>query len=280
MKMKLAAECKVEHLGRRDQGRRMKSCLAMTAALAALSFAGPSSAASSDWHDAEGASLRLVTSSRPTADGRLRGALEIRLKPGWKTYWIDPGDAGVPPTMDLADGGTLELAFPAPKRFDDGYSVWAGYDRPIALALTLDPGRRGEIDARAFLGLCETICIPVQASFSVELAVSPRPQDEAIVADAFSALPGPARPGFEATLAKADADRLSVEIHLPEGAEIVDLFVAGEGALALDTPERAGPAGFSVPILRGGDRLPPSLAYTLVTSAGAVSGALDLGPAQ
>ena len=46
--------------------------------------------------------MRLVTTGSRDADGRLEGILDIELKPGWKTYWRDPGDAGVPPTIDVS----------------------------------------------------------------------------------------------------------------------------------------------------------------------------------
>src|SRR5690606_29169706 len=100
----------------------------------------PAHAGSSAWYHVEGGSIRLVTDSEADSDGLLRGALEIRLKPGWKTYWLDPGSSGVPPTLEAtADGRAVavEIDFPAPKRFDDGYGEWAGYDHSIALALTL-----------------------------------------------------------------------------------------------------------------------------------------------
>ena len=32
----------------------------------------------------------------------MRAGIEIRLKPGWHTYWRYPGDAGVPPRFDFA----------------------------------------------------------------------------------------------------------------------------------------------------------------------------------
>ncbi len=65
--------------------------------------------------------------------------LEIDLKPGWKTYWRDPGDAGVPPTLDASASSNIasaELSFPAPQRFDDGFAIWAGYKEPVGI-----PGR-------------------------------------------------------------------------------------------------------------------------------------------
>ena len=98
--------------------------------------------------------------------------LEIDLKPGWKTYWRDPGDAGVPPTLDASASSNIasaELSFPAPHRFDDGFAIWAGYKEPVSLpvAFTLTDARQpATIDAKVFLGICETICIPVQATFS------------------------------------------------------------------------------------------------------------------
>src|SRR5690606_16478618 len=97
-------------------------------------------AAASDWYHVEGGSVRVVTSGVPDENGVLRGALEIRLKRGWKTYWRDPGSSGVPPTLDVAVGdrtAPVEIGFPAPQRFDDGYAEWAGYDEPVALALSL-----------------------------------------------------------------------------------------------------------------------------------------------
>ena len=103
-----------------EHGPLMKFHVASIAALTLVLGPAPALAASSGWHHADGTSLRIVTSDRSDADGRLRGALEIRLKPGWKTYWLDPGDAGVPPTLTLADGRPVDAAFPAPKRFDDG----------------------------------------------------------------------------------------------------------------------------------------------------------------
>ena len=63
-------------------------------------LACPALASSSDWYEAEGGRVRLVTSGAADENGVIEGALEIDLKPGWKTYWRDPGDAGVPPTLD------------------------------------------------------------------------------------------------------------------------------------------------------------------------------------
>ena len=142
------------------------------AVLLMLLASTPAHASSSDWFETEGARVRLVTTGKPAADGTLKGILDIELKPGWKTYWRDPGDAGVPPTLDVSANPNITGAkfdFPAPQRHDEGDFQWAGYDYPVALPVTFtlkDPGGPATIDAAVFLGVCETICIPVQAKLA------------------------------------------------------------------------------------------------------------------
>jgi DsbC/DsbD-like thiol-disulfide interchange protein len=40
-------------------------------------------------------------------DGSHMAALHLILAPGWKTYWRAPGDAGIPPMMDLEGSDNL-----------------------------------------------------------------------------------------------------------------------------------------------------------------------------
>lgn len=246
-------------------------------------------AAASEWHHVEGGALRLVIDDAPDTSGNLRGALEIRLKPGWKTYWQDPGASGVPPALAaMIDGKTtgVEISFPPPRRFDDGYALWAGYDHPVALPLTLAipegvtaPAR---LEADIFLGICETICIPVQAILSLDIgAVSVTGDHAIIIEDAFAALPQPARPGFAAQLGASDPKAIMIETDLPENTKVLDLFVAGTQTLMLDTPQMHNNAGrvmYHVPVLANST---PSgskeeLSYTLITNKGAVSGQIIL----
>lgn len=265
--------------------------LAIAAALLAAPAVAPSVAlaAASDWHHVEGGAIRLVTDDAPDADGVLRGALEIRLKPGWKTYWRDPGSSGVPPSLTVTVGGEkaeVEIAFPAPTRFDDGYAVWAGYDRSVSLALTLrlPPGAGLPLSAPAvadaFLGVCETICIPVQAELTADEDAG-EAEHAAAVDAAFAALPQPERPDFGVRPQAGGDGTITVEATLPAGVSAIDLFVAGTDTLVLGVPERLGgpsaPARFAVPVLYGSEAGPgENLAYTLVTSGGAVSGRLVL----
>lgn len=251
----------------------------------ALSGAGNVHAASSEWHHVEGGAIRIVTSGSPDSDGQVRGALEIKLDRGWKTYWRDPGESGVPPMIAILAGGKeapVTIDYPAPKRFDDGYSVWAGYDKPVSLGLTftlphdVEPS---QVEADVFLGVCETICVPVQARLTLDPSANAHAgKDVTTVAATFAALPGPAREGFEARLADVSDGEIRVETTLPASVRPLDLFVAGTETLVLGMAELDEASGaFSIAVQdrdeKGGDK---QLAYTLITSAGAVSGTLDL----
>lgn len=243
-------------------------------------------ASSSAWHAAEGVRMRLVTKGLPAADGTLQGALQIELEPGWKTYWRDPGASGVPPAIDVSRSTGIRLVdvgYPAPMRFNDQSGAWVGYKHSVAFPVTFrlsEPGEPGEIAADVFIGVCQSICIPVQASFTVDVAGDPANAGDADVTDAaLAALPAQAGPEFGVTPGSADAGKLVVEAVFPDAADSADFFLAGIDGYAFGTPVRAREGAtviFTVPILErpqakpGGDGLP----YTLVTQAGAVEGRL------
>lgn len=249
----------------------------------------PAHAASSDWHHVQGGAVRIVTEQAADAHGILRGALEIQLNPGWKTYWLDPGASGVPPQIAISVDGhdtPVRVEFPAPQRFDDGYAQWTGYDAPVSFALTLKlpegVGATPDVTVNAFLGVCETICIPVQADLSLSLGKASAPiEDEMTVKAAFDALPAPADGAITAKFVREEERALVIEASLPEGVEAKDLFVAGNDVLQLEASEPVVNAAdgtlFRLPISwRAKDAVAESLRYTLLTSEGAVSGELTL----
>lgn len=265
----------------------MRSCFLLSAATATCLLPSlPAAASSSTWFQAEGGQVRLVTTGAPDKDGRLQGALEIMLKPGWKTYWRDPGDSGVPPQLDVAASTNIagaQMSFPAPQRHDDGYGKWAGYDRPVALPVVFtlaEPDKQATIDADIFLGMCETICIPVQTRLSVDPASSADDAADAeAVKAAVAALPGEANADFGITALPGDHETLMVEAHLPGDASAADFFVAGADDYMFGAPRRSvdnGKITFSVPILDRPSTKPTGsgLHYTLTGSTGAVAGLL------
>ncbi len=254
----------------------------------AVQFAAvlPAVASSSAWHDSEGGRVRLVTSGRPDAQGRLHGALDIALKPGWKTYWRDPGDSGVPPQLGITASTNVsraEMSFPAPRRHDDGYGQWAGYDHSVSLPVTFTlaaPQKKATIDADIFIGICETICIPVQATLKLDPAAAPDDaSDTALVKAGFSALPAEAKAGFGAKALPGTHETLVVEATAPGKPSAVDLFVAGENGYMFGPPSREESGDritFRIPVLDrpAGPPTGAGLPYTLTGETGAVQGLL------
>lgn len=246
----------------------------------------------------DGVRLRLV-SEAPDADGMLRAALLVELDPGWKTYWIDPGDAGMRPRIDLLGSRNIAEAvprFPAPHRLDEDGLVSNGYFSPLGIALDLRetvPGEATEIRASVSLGVCKDVCIPVSA----ELVLKPEAgtaDDDADVEAAFTALPAvaDAAQGFLKAVLADGGRRLVVSARMPAGASggggdgAADLFVAGPERWSFGGPAAVRRTGdtlaFTIPVLSrprdaGGAPLRIDAVLTLGTAAYRVEG-LDVSP--
>ena len=115
-----------------------------------------------------------------------RLALRQRLAPGWHTYWINPGDAGLPAevTLTLPEGASAQpMRFPAPERIPYGPLVNFGYEGepvfiiPLTPPGTLRPGDTFSVTAEATWLVCERVCIPEEGVFHLDIPVeaAPRP---------------------------------------------------------------------------------------------------------
>ncbi|MBW8640137.1 hypothetical protein K1W69_23280 [Hoeflea sp. WL0058] len=202
-----------------------------------------------------------LTALPPSEDGVILAILDVDLLPGWKTYWRDPGDAGIPPQLDFAKSANIETAetkFPAPERIDDGYAVWAGYTYPVAFPIRLDQreaGTQSVIDVNVFMGICEKICIPVQAEFNVTVA----PQDAAtdyekhLVETAFRQLPAQPHDGFRIDGVTLDDNGKSVSFNMHAPGDEIEIFVTGPQGWVFDAPQaqasKDGYTTFQAPIL-------------------------------
>ncbi|MCS6892273.1 MAG: protein-disulfide reductase DsbD family protein [Rhodovarius sp.] len=171
-------------------------------------------AAESAIHTTPRSSASLVSELAAIAPGRpFRVGLDLSLAPGWHSYWRNPGDAGAAPeiTWQLPDGARAgPLQFPAPERIPYGPLVNFGYTGRILFPLevtpppTLRPGEVFTLIAEASWLVCEQICIPEAARFSLSLPVAAAPEPAPAMAARFAlaeaALPRPspfaARIGF------------------------------------------------------------------------------------
>ncbi|MEP3436913.1 MAG: protein-disulfide reductase DsbD domain-containing protein [Hoeflea sp.] len=237
---------------------RQSVLLIASAAFAFILSSSPALSLDSGWTETQGGRMRLVVDPAPREDGTIAGILDIGLDPGWKTYWRDPGSAGIPPTLDFSksQGVTLEtMQYPPPVRVDDGYAIWAGYTAPVQLPLILKRTASGDarIHATAFIGICEKICVPFQAEFEIDLSEASARQSgtEAIISQAFSRLPEPAGVDFNLDESVYDAASKQLEISalLPQfrpSGVAPELFVAGPAGFAFAPPKLAYQDGRSV----------------------------------
>ena len=223
--------------------------LAALASLAAYFFIVPTvQAAQSEWAHSEGGAIRIVA-DRPQPDGTIPAILDIRLEPGWKTYWLEPGASGIPPqvSIDPKDGvSVLGMRFPPPKRFGEGVDQYTGYDKSVAFPLLLKSERKSRdmsLNFSVFLGICKDICIPVQANLSLSLpeGTAENPLDRARIDDAVAALPAQPSETFKVKAASFDAagKRLRLSLVTPDASaeEPPELFLAGPPGYSFGKPE-------------------------------------------
>lgn len=155
------------------------------------------------------------------AEGNRIAALELRLEPGWKTYWRQPGDSGLPPEFDWMGSDNLAgvtLHWPAPEVIRSGDDLTLGYHDRLILPFTAraaTPGQPVRLSAEVDLGLCERICVP--AHLSLEAPEAGAEPDPAIAA-ALARVPAPValRP---TCLVSAIDDGMRLSVLLPKRAE-------------------------------------------------------------
>jgi DsbC/DsbD-like thiol-disulfide interchange protein len=211
-------------------------------------------ASSSPWVASTDSKVRLV-SGRLGLDGKptLIAGVQLRMNPGWKTYWKNPGDSGVPPSFDWAGSKNLkhaELLYPAPHRFADANGTAIGYEDEVTFPVKLTPEREGEpIELKlAFgYGLCKDLCIPNDVSLNLVLPPDIGKGDAALLESFLARVPKeaaagalPEVSGIEAKLDGA-APELIVDAIFPPGATGTDLFVDG-GDVFIPVPQALGPS--------------------------------------
>jgi suppressor for copper-sensitivity B len=192
----------------RRQARLSGACAVMggwTALLLLLVLAivGQSAqAATSDWVNEQHGAARLISAVEATGSStQLDIGLQLRLTPGWHTYWRSPGDAGISPVIDWKGSENLagaEIAWPAPVRLPSlGDLETIGYEGGVVLPIAVrlvHPGAPLHLHADVDYASCRDICIPYHASLDLVLPS------------------GLAQPGTEAALIAAAQRRVPVDI--------------------------------------------------------------------
>ena len=230
--------------------------LAPFGALLALGagIASPAWAAdASPWDGGTRSAVRLIAGTSTNDAGKkvLRGGIEIRLDPGWKTYWRYPGDSGVPPRFSFIRSENLEsvrLLWPAPKRFGGPGDTSIGYTGDVIFPLRVlprDPDRPVLLRFDVDYAICENLCIPADGKAELLLGEEPTAYEDAL-RQSEERVPKPVAIGqgealaIEAVTREAHGEkpRILVDVRAPNAAK-PELFAEGPTPdWALPVPER------------------------------------------
>src|SRR5580700_7361957 len=214
----------------------------VTMALAAL--AGPAAARAQDassWDKQPHAQARLIAGSvMKSADATyLHAGVEIRLDAGWKTYWREPGDSGVPPTFDFTGSENVKsvtVEWPAPEKFPDGAGGNSiGYMGRVVLPLRVfanDAAKPSLLRLQLAYAICGNLCVPAEAKLGI--ALSGNGAEESMIEKEEQRVPRRVALGAGSSLAiravhretGGEHDRVTIEVAAPDNAA-VDLFVEG-----------------------------------------------------
>ena len=145
--------------------------------------------------------------------------LLIEHQPHWHTYWKNPGDSGLPTTLQWTlPAGTQagDIRWPTPKKLPVGPLMNFGYEGrlllPVPVSVTAAPaGDTLKVKLDAEWLVCKDVCIPESGSFTLDVPVQAATAAHgALFAAAEAALPQPV-PGAEAR-ARVEGDALVIDV--------------------------------------------------------------------
>jgi len=184
--------------------------------LVTLFCVGASFAETTSWTSGLGYKARLITGAMMD-DGHYHGGFEVELEEGWKTYWRQPGENGIPPLFDVKNSSNLKdfkVLWPAPEVFKDGTGKGVGYKKRVLLPFTVKPE---DVD---------------QTYSSLLSPGKPQSENRALIQEAISLVPM-SHPtlGLKVKTAElsVEGDKEYVDLGLVLGKSIESLVVLVEG---------------------------------------------------
>ena len=192
----------------------------------------------------------LVAEGPALPGGEVELAILMHTRPGWHGYWLNPGDAGLPMDVQwqLPKGFSVgPLRYPVPTRLKVAGLMNYVYERDYAVLARLKapPGISGQVPIRAtarWLACTETICVPEQGEFALNLPTGGPAAADARFNEWRRALPQPLVTVGHFTAA---GDKLRVAIPLPASVEVREpyVFPITEKAVDYDAPQSFKRAG-------------------------------------
>ncbi len=213
----------------------------------------PVHAAIGQWGGQEQGQVRILTSGGlQEKDEYYLLGIEMALEPGWKTYWRNPGEAGIPTTIDFSASSNLsdsEVFYPIPTTYFDGYSSSIVYIDHVIFPIKLkpvDPYLPINLEANLTYGLCEKVCIPGEAILNTILSPN-EPIDQIsldVINTALSQVPRSPQLNDSISITKIEkiSDNrenpvLQISAKIVENANEPNLYVVGPPDIYLEIPQ-------------------------------------------
>ena len=199
-------------------------------------FSGPAQAVSSGWQSASHLKAELVSQYRQVTPGqRLQLALHFVPDEHWHTYWQNPGDSGLATSLNwqLPEGVTAgTIQWPTPSAIALPPLMNYGFEGQTILLseLSIAPDYAADsldIRLQADWLVCEEVCIPADAQFSLTLPVAAEPlpseQYQGLFTQAQQQLPVPLNndASFDTS-----GGAFSAVLDWPQGTQVRQFFVA------------------------------------------------------
>lgn len=221
--------------------KRRESILLVLVACIAGHAGAARAADASAWADDATSSMRLIAGDAATA------GIEIKLQPGWKTYWRYPGDSGVPPRFDFSASenlGDATALFPAPHLFKDETGNSLGYKDRVIFPVRVtakDKTKPVTLKLKLEYAVCERLCVPAEGRAELKLPAGIG-EFAAALKEAQARVPrivDAAAIGLTAKRAEGGG-KPSVLVEIAKASPKTELFVEGPtGEWALPIPVRA-----------------------------------------
>lgn len=186
----------------------------------------------------------LIAEGPAVPGGEVELAILMHTQPGWHGYWLNPGDAGLPMTIEwqLPDGASVApLRYPVPDRLLVAGIVNYVYEKDYAILtrLRVPQGIAGPLLIRAkanWLACTDKVCVPERGEFSLQVPVGETSAKDGRFDDWRRALP---RPLAASAHFKVASDRLEIAVPLPASVEIGQpyFFPADDGPIDYAAPQ-------------------------------------------
>jgi DsbC/DsbD-like thiol-disulfide interchange protein/cytochrome c biogenesis protein CcdA len=187
----------------------------------------------------------LVAEGPALPGGEVELAILMHTSPGWHGYWLNPGEAGLPMTVDwqLPKGASVgPLRYPVPTRLTVAGLMNYVYERDYAVLarLKVPAAATGTIPIRAnahWLACTEQICVPEQGAIAVDVASGEGASRRGQFDIWRQALPRPLAAPAHFELRNG---MLRLAIPFPRGVGVSDpyIFPATDGVVDYESPQK------------------------------------------